>query len=160
MLLAGDEFGWTQSGNNNAYCQDNELSWIDWRPIDGEERPLVEFVRAIIRLRRDHIVFHRRRFFHARFIPGTDIQDITWLRPDGGEMTGADWADAEARRLGFLIRGEAGQHHLTAWGEPQPDDSFFVALNASHEPVAWVRAVDRCRPRLGKAGRHRRLRQR
>ena len=138
MLLAGDEFGWTQRGNNNAYCQDNELSWIDWRPIDGEERPLVEFVRAVIRLRRDHIVFHRRRFFHARFIPGTDIQDITWLRPDGSEMTGDDWADAEARRLAFLIRGEAGQYHLTAWGEPQPDNSFFVALNAGHEPVAWV----------------------
>ena len=138
MLLAGDEFGWTQGGNNNAYCQDNELSWIDWRPIDGEERPLVEFVRALIRLRRDHIVFHRRRFFHARFIPGTEIQDITWLRPDGDEMIEADWADAEARCLGFLIRGEAGQHHLTAWGEPQPEDSFFVALNASHEPVARV----------------------
>ena len=138
MLLAGDEFGQTQRGNNNVYCQDNELSWIDWRPIDGEERPLVEFVRAIIHLRRDHIVFHRRRFFHARFIPGTEIQDITWLRPDGGEMIEADWADAEARCLGFLIRGEAGQHHLTARGEPQPDDSFFVALNASHEPVARV----------------------
>jgi isoamylase len=138
MLLAGDEFGWTQRGNNNAYCQDNELSWIDWRPIDGEERPLIEFVRAVIGLRREHIVFHRRRFFHARFIPGTEIQDITWLKPGGGEMTEADWADAEARRLGFLIRGEAGQHHLTAWGEPQPDNSFFVGLNASHEPVPWV----------------------
>ncbi|MFZ1416656.1 MAG: glycogen debranching protein GlgX [Defluviicoccus sp.] len=138
MLLAGDEIGSSQNGNNNAYCQDNALSWIDWQPIDGEERPLVEFVRAIIRLRRDHIVFHRRHFFHARFIPGTDIQDITWLKPDGGEMTEADWADGEARCLGFLIRGEAGQYHLTAWGEPQPDDSFFIALNASHEPMSWV----------------------
>jgi isoamylase len=138
MLLSGDEFGQTQKGNNNAYCQDNELSWIDWRPIDAEERPLVEFVRALIHLRRDHIVFHRVRFFHARFIPGTEIQDITWLKPDGSEMTGPDWADAEARHLSFLIRGEAGEHHLTPWGEPQPDDSFFVALNASHEPVSWV----------------------
>ena len=92
----------------------------------------------MIHLRRDHIVFHRQRFFHARFIPGTDIQDITWLKADGSEMTGADWADAEARQLGFLIRGEAGQHHLTARGEPQPDNSFCVMLNAGHEPVAWV----------------------
>ena len=95
-------------------------------------------MRAVIRLRRDHIVFLRRRFFHARFIPGTEIQDITWLRPDGGEMTEADWADAEARCLGFLIRGEAGQHHLTARGEPQPDDSFFVTLNAHFKLIDWT----------------------
>lgn len=138
MLLAGDEFGHTQHGNNNAYCQDTELSWLDWQPIDAGERQMLEFVRALIHLRRDHIVFHRQRFVHARFIPGTDVQDITWLNPDGSEMTGSDWGDGATRRLGFLIRGEAGRHHLTARGEPQPDDSFLVALNASYEPVPWV----------------------
>jgi glycogen operon protein len=120
MLLAGDEVGSSLNGNNNAYCQDNALSWIDWKPIDGEERPLVEFVRAIIHLRRDHIVFHRRRFFHARFIPGTDIQDITWLKPDGGEMTGSDWADVEARRLGFLIGARQGGITSRHGGNPSP----------------------------------------
>ncbi|MBK8174468.1 MAG: glycogen debranching protein GlgX [Rhodospirillales bacterium] len=138
MLLAGDEFGASQAGNNNVYCQDNELSWIDWRPIDGDERPLVEFVRAVIRLRHEHIVFHRRRFFYARFIPGTTIQDITWLRSGGGEMDGGDWADGELKHLAFLIRGEAGEHHLTVSGEPQPDDSFFVVLNAGHEAIDWT----------------------
>ena len=138
MLLAGDEFGQTQRGNNNAYCQDNELSWLDWRPIDGSERRLLEFVRGLIHLRRDHIVFHRQRFGHARFIPGTEVQDFTWLKPDGSEMTGLDWGDEGLRRLGFLIRGEAGQHHLTTRGETQPDDSFIVILNADYEPVSWT----------------------
>ena len=91
---------------------------------------------ALVRLRR-HIVFHHRRFFHAPFIPGTDTHDLTCLKPDG-EMTDADWADTEARCLGFLIRGEVGQHDLTAWGEPQPDDSFFVALNGGDEPITWI----------------------
>lgn len=76
--------------------------------------------------------------FHARAIPGTEIRDITWLRPDGAEMTPDDWACNERSTLGFLLRGEAGEYHLTAEGEPQPDDSFLVLLNASHEAIDWT----------------------
>jgi glycogen operon protein len=138
MLVAGDEFGRSQGGNNNAYCQDNGISWIDWENIGDEDRAFLEFVRKLIRLRRDHIVFHRNRFFLADAIAGTDIRDISWYRADGDEMTDEDWADDKLRALSFLIRGEAGEYHLTAIGEPQPDDSFLIILNAFHEPVEWV----------------------
>jgi glycogen operon protein len=138
MLVAGDEFGRSQGGSNNAYCQDNEISWLDWEGIGDEDRAFLEFVRKLIRLRRDHIVFHRNRFFLADAIAGTDIRDISWYRADGDEMTDEDWADDKLRALSFLIRGEAGEYHLTAIGEPQPDDSFLIILNAFHEPVEWV----------------------
>ncbi len=137
MLLAGDEFGRTQVGNNNAYCQDNETGWVDWSAIDEAEAGFLEFVRGVIRLRHDHIVFHRNRFFHAQWITGTHIQDIVWLQPDGSEMTKAEWEDESLHALGFLIRGEAGEYHLTETGEPQPDDSFLVILNAAEKPVPW-----------------------
>jgi glycogen operon protein len=137
MLLAGDEFGRSQGGNNNAYCQDNEISWIDWQGVE-EDAAFLQFARNLIRLRREHIVFHRMRFFHARFIPGTNIQDITWLMPDGKEMIGDDWSNGESRFISCLIRGEAGEYHLTARGEPQPDRSFLVILNAHHAPIDWT----------------------
>jgi glycogen operon protein len=137
LVLGGDELGRTQQGNNNAYCQDNEISWFDWSDADDERQGWLEFVRRLIRLRRDHIVFRRQRFFHARAIPGTEIRDNTWLRPDGEEMTEADWANADLSSLGFLLRGEAGEYHLTATGEPQPDESFLLLLNASHLPLGW-----------------------
>jgi glycogen operon protein len=81
MLVAGDEFGRTQRGNNNAYCQDNELSWIDWDGITDEGRALTEYTRRLISLRREHLVFHRSRFFHGKTIPGTDVKDVRWQRP-------------------------------------------------------------------------------
>jgi glycogen operon protein len=138
MLVAGDEFGRSQGGNNNAYCQDNEISWLDWKAIGEDDLRFLEFVRALIRLRRDHIVFHRSRFFHTRFIRGTEIQDITWMRPDGNGFSPEDWGDGGRRHVGFLIRGEAGEYHLTALGEPQPDESFFVMMNAHHDGVSWT----------------------
>src|SRR5690606_32479979 len=95
MLLAGDEFARTQSGNNNVYCQDSEISWIDWE-MDEKGKAILEFTRQIIALRREHIVFHRNRFLHGRTIPGTEITDVTWLRPDGETMTDEDWNDAHA----------------------------------------------------------------
>jgi isoamylase len=152
MLLAGDEFGQTQGGNNNAYCQDNEISWLDWSLLDDpEERAFFEFIQGVIRLRREHIVFHRSHFFHAAAIRGTDVQDIVWQRPDGAEMTEEDWGDPEARSLGVLIHGEAGEYHLTSRGEPQPDDTFFVVLHADPDPVDW------CLPSLADGGQWRRL---
>ena len=132
MLVAGDEFGRTQHGNNNAYCQDNDVSWIQWAAIDED---LLAFVRLLIKLRRDHIVFRRSRFFHGQTIAGTNVKDIVWLRPDGGEMTQTDWQNRAAKCACFVLSGEAGQTHVTADGEPEPDDTFLVVLNASTEDV-------------------------
>jgi isoamylase len=153
MLLAGDEIGRTQKGNNNAYCQDNDISWIDWNALGEEGKKLLEFVRAVIRLRHEHIVFHRNRFFHGGLIPGTELCDISWLRSDGAQMVEDDWHAAEARALSFLLCGEAGNYHLTALGEPQPDDTFLVILNAHEHELAcslqplpaearWQRLID------------------
>jgi isoamylase len=143
MLVAGDEFGRSQGGNNNAYCQDNEISWLDWQAISEDDQAFRDFVRRTINLRRKHIVFRRAvfrraRFFFSRSIKGTEIKDISWLRPDGQEFSPTDWGDGSIHCLSFLVRGEAGEYHLTAKGEPQPDDSFFVILNAHFEGTDWV----------------------
>jgi glycogen operon protein len=138
MLVAGDEFGRSQGGNNNAYCQDNEISWIDWQAISEDEEAFRDFVRRVIKLRRDHIVFRRARFFFSRSIKGTEIKDISWLRPDGQEFSSDEWSNGGIHYLSFLVRGEAGEYHLMAKGEPQPDDSFFVILNAHYESIDWM----------------------
>lgn len=130
MLVAGDEFARTQKGNNNAYCQDSEISWIDWEGISPEGRQFQDFVRFVIELRRRHVVFRRTRFFHGSVIPGTEIKDITWLRADGKEFTDVDWRNPQNCCIGFLLSGEAGEYHLTAGGEPEPDITFLVILNA------------------------------
>jgi isoamylase len=132
MLVAGDEFGRAQGGNNNAYAQDNEISWIDWN-LSAEGESLLAFTRQLIRLRLDHIVFRRGRFFQGAIIPGTDVKDVTWLRPDGEEMTQGDWANTQARMLCLLLSGEAGLMHLTARGEKETDDTFLLIVNAAHE---------------------------
>ncbi|TVR83707.1 MAG: glycogen debranching enzyme GlgX [Rhodospirillales bacterium] len=137
MILAGDEFGQTQGGNNNPYCQDNEISWIDWDQVE-RDAGFLQFTRDLIRLCYEHIVFHRDRFFHRRFIPGTEIQDIMWLKPDGSEMQDEDWDAAEGSFLGCLLRGEAGEYFLTAQGEPQPDQTFLIILNAHHKGLDWT----------------------
>jgi glycogen operon protein len=136
MLLMGDEVGRTQNGNNNAYCQDNEISWLDW---DDRERnaDLFEFTRRLTELRRDHPVFRRRRWFTGRSIRGAEIDDIGWVRPDGEPMSDEDWDAGFARSLGMALNGEA-----IPWpgprGEPVVDDSFVVALNAHHEDLTWT----------------------
>ena len=101
MLVAGDELGRTQNGNNNAYCQDNLVSWIDWKQRDVA---LWTFVRRLIALRRAHPVFQRRRFFHGRSIRGS--ADITWFKPDGQPMTGQDWRVHYARSVGIHLNGD------------------------------------------------------
>jgi glycogen operon protein len=136
MLLGGDERGRTQRGNNNAYCQDSELSWLDWSETN-ETRALLLFTRNLIRVRRRHIVFHRNRFFHRETIPGTEVKDVMWLRPDGAEMTEEDWKNGVAKALGLRLSGEAGLIHLTALGEQEPDDTFLILMNASHLDVAF-----------------------
>jgi glycogen operon protein len=132
MLLGGDELGRTQRGNNNAYCQDNELSWVDWANID---RPLLAFARWIIAFRRDHAVFRRRRFFQGRPIRGT--VDIGWFKPDGEEMTDEDWDVGYARSLGVYLNGKAIQGH-DEHGRPITDDSFIMLFNAHTGGVRWT----------------------
>ena len=137
MLLAGDEFGRTQNGNNNVYCQDSEIGWINW-DLDPEGQDLLAFTRALIALRSEHIVFHRDRFFLSQVIPGTSVKDVTWLRPDGAEMSHANWSDPQARTLGIRLSGEAGLLHLTSRGEQEPDETFLLLVNASHQDVPFV----------------------
>ncbi len=135
MITAGDESGRTQGGNNNAYCQDNGISWLNREMIDGDGRNLSEFVHSLIRLRRDHIVFHRYRFFQGEPVPGTTMKDIIWLEPGGKEKTPEGWEAANASCLSYLLNGEAGEYHLTAKGEPEPDDTFLVILNSLDEEI-------------------------
>jgi isoamylase len=137
MLLAGDEFGRTQRGNSNAYCQDNEVSWIDWDAVRSGGEALLALTRRLIALRREHIVFHRSRFFHGQVIAGTEVKDVVWLRPDGREMDRHDWADPHIRVLGICLSGEAGLTHLTARGEQEPDDTFLIFMNAWRQPVSF-----------------------
>ncbi len=137
MILAGDEIGHGQGGNNNAYCQDSEISWIDWGNIGEEGEAMLAFTRRLIRLRRAHVVLHRSRFFLGDKVPGTEVKDVVWLRPDGREMRDDDWGFGPARALGLLLSGEAGLMHLTQRGDPAPDDTFLLLMNAGHEPVTW-----------------------
>ena len=138
MLTAGDEFARTQRGNNNAYCQDNELSWVLWDEIGAADEQLLAFTRELLLLRDNHIVFRRSRFFHGELIPGTDVHDVTWLTPAGEELTTDEWADPHRRTLGMMISGQAGQRFLTERGEPEPDDTFLVLLNAGHKRITWT----------------------
>jgi isoamylase len=138
MLLAGDEFGRTQKGNNNAYCQDSEIGWLDWPGIDDSGTALMKFTAGLIQLRREHMVFHRHRFFHGKEIPGTKTKDIMWVKPNGEEMRQADWHDTDARALAFMLSGEAGMYHLTAHGEQEPDDTFLLILNAGDESLSFT----------------------
>jgi glycogen operon protein len=131
MILGGDEIGRSQQGNNNAYCQDNEISWYDWSDIDED---LLAFTRQLIGMRRDHPVFRRRRWFQGRPIRGT--VDIGWVRPDGAEMDDADWDAAFARAVGVYLNGMAiaTKDHR---GQPVTDESFLVLFNAHDEPIDW-----------------------
>jgi glycogen operon protein len=137
MLRMGDEVGHTQHGNNNPYCQDNELTWLDWEPADTAERgALFEFARALIHLRRRHQVFRRRRFFVGR--PGHDgaLKDLAWFAPDGEEMSDAHWFSPAARTLGMYLAGDSIRHRGPR-GERIVDDSFLFLLHGGRDPVAF-----------------------
>ncbi|WP_067131328.1 glycogen debranching protein GlgX [Microtetraspora malaysiensis] len=135
MLLAGDEFGRTQHGNNNAYCQDNEISWVDWSLARGEAG-LLEFVRRLAALRRDHPVFRRRRFFYGRRADD-DLRDIVWLTPSGKEMASADWHASYAKSLAVFVNGDAISEPGPR-GERITDDSFLLLINAHHESLTFT----------------------
>ena len=131
MLLYGDEVGRTQGGNNNAYCQDNEISWFDWGDRDEE---VLAFTTRLVALRQEHPVFQRRRWFQGRPLRGT--ADILWLRPDGTEMTEADWTEHHETCVGMFLNGQAILSPGPR-GERVVDDSFLVLINASPEPRKW-----------------------
>jgi glycogen operon protein len=139
QLLAGDELGNSQGGNNNAYCQDSEISWIQWDRTDFE---LLEFVKSLVALRRQHPVFRRPHFFRAQPIRGTAVKDIVWLNPEGREQRDEDWHFAEARTLGFLLGGDAGELFYSVGGKQELDDGFIVLMNAFHEAVPFTLPPD------------------
>ena len=134
MMLGGDEIGRTQKGNNNAYCQDNEISWFNWESADKD---LLEFTRRLIQLRKEHPVFRRRRWFQGRPIHGEKITDIGWFTPDGIQMAEDQWGEGFAKALGVFLNGE-GIDDPDARGERVVDDSFYVLFNAHYEPLPFV----------------------
>jgi glycogen operon protein len=136
MLLAGDEIGRTQRGNNNAYCQDNELSWIDWS-LDDAQRSLLAFTQQLISLRAAHPVFRRRGFFQGRPLFGSGVRDIVWLQPDGAEMTEHAWGLDHARALAVFLSGD-GLNEFDGRGRPVHDDNFVLLFNAAPGEVAFT----------------------
>jgi isoamylase len=139
MILGGDEMCRTQRGNNNAYCQDNEISWLDWEHQNGD---LVAYTQRLISLRRSHPVFRRRHFFQGQPLHGKGVSDIAWFRADGSEMTDDDWREGLAKTLGVFLNG-AAIPDLDLRGERIVDDSFLVLFNAQAEPVTFVLPEDR-----------------
>jgi isoamylase len=133
MIAHGDEIARTQGGNNNVYCQDNEISWMNWE-LDEEKEDLLEFTRTLIHLRRDHPVFRRRRFFGSPLRAEDDPQDIAWFQPDGAEMTSKDWDSGFGKSLAVYLNGE-GIHEPDERGQRIVDDSFLLMFNAHHEPI-------------------------
>jgi isoamylase len=135
MILGGDEIGRTQGGNNNAYGQDNEISWFDWE-LDDAARDLLEYTRRVVRLRKEHPALRRRRFFQGVEIRGSDIPDITWLTPGGDEMTDEEWGADWARALAFRLGGEA-LGDVDREGNLIVDEDFLFLLNADDGPVTF-----------------------
>jgi isoamylase len=153
MILGGDEMARTQCGNNNAYCQDNDISWFDWERMDTD---LMGFVARLIRLRRDHPVFRRRRFFQGRQIQSEELTDIGWFKSDGGQMSAGDWRNGYARSLGVFLNGDEISAPDPRGRRPH-DDSFFVLLNAHDQALRftlprgpygkrWMRILDTADP--------------
>lgn len=158
MLLAGDEFGRTQNGNNNAYCQDNEISWLDWANVDRE---LHAFCRRLIAFRHAHPAFRRRRWFLGRAIHGADCEDIAWFTNEGEQMSEENWGQGNARCLGIFINGDTIPNPNTH-GDPVTDASFYLIFNAHHEALEftlpetrwglrWIMLLDTARGWVDKA---------
>lgn len=141
MLLAGDEMGRTQRGNNNAYCQDSEISWISWPPGTTAEtdQALLEFVGKLIRIRADHPVFRRRRFFRGQPVGDVSdqLRDIVWFTRAGEEMTGGDWEAGMAKTLTVFLNGDAISEP-DGRGEPIRDSSFLLLFNAGGQDLEFT----------------------
>jgi glycogen operon protein len=136
MLLGGDEFARTQHGNNNAYCQDNEISWFDWN-LDGRQQRLQEFTKRLIDFRRRHPVFRRAEFLTGEERLGSGSPDVWWFRPDGRKMTQRNWQAGDALTLGVFLNG-AEIPTVTAQGAPVIDDTFLILFNAYHDAVVFT----------------------
>ena len=135
MFLAADAMGRSQRGNNNAYCQDNEISWVNWE-LTPEQEDFLEFVRGVVKLRQEHPVFRRRSFFQGRHIKGSGIKDILWLNPDGEEMSDEEWHRSYARCLGMFLAGGVLDER-DGRGRRQRDDNFLLLFNAHHEVLPF-----------------------
>jgi isoamylase len=154
MLLAGDEFARTQNGNNNAYAQDNEVSWIDWEGIDRDGLDLLEFTRKLIRLRQTLPILRRGRFLSGVYNEELDVKDVTWLTPAGEEMTPEHWNDPNARCMSILLDGRAQPTGIRRRGT---DLTLLLIVNAHHDVVkcklpevvggqAWMCLIDTNQP--------------
>jgi len=155
MLSHGDEVGRTQNGNNNAYCIDDETSWVDW-DLDERDQELLEFVRQVLAIRRANPVFRRRRFFAGDPLSHAGVKDVSWLRPDGEEMTHENWTDEKNRALGMLIPGAASDE-VDERGRPNRGETLLLLVNGGHrschfqlpaldEPGVWRETVNTARP--------------
>ncbi|MRX46339.1 glycogen debranching protein GlgX [Pedobacter puniceum] len=133
MIVAGDEFGRTQQGNNNAYCQDNEISWLNWDNMDHE---LQQFTASLIRLRKEHPTFCRRKWFQGMPVKGIGLEDIAWFLPEGTEMDDEHWQHDFARSLAVYLNGK-GIRSLSEQGEKIIDDDFYVMFNAHHDTIIY-----------------------
>ena len=149
MILAGDEFGRTQGGNNNAYCQDNEISWLDWELGDKGQR-LLRFVQQVAALRHKYPVLHRTRWLTSQWNEEIGVKDVAWLTPSGAEMTDESWTDGNSRCLGMLLDGRAQPTGMHRRGV---DQSLLLILNSYHDAVGfhlpkvvgghrWTRLID------------------
>jgi glycogen operon protein len=127
MLSHGDEIGRTQRGNNNAYCHDDETTWVDWR-LSGEAQALLDFTRRVFALRRENPVFRRRHFFVGDPLTHAGVKDVTWLRPDGDEMTEPDWQSPNLFALGMLVHGDASDE-VDERGRPNRGATLLLVLN-------------------------------
>ncbi|WNV75237.1 hypothetical protein [Geodermatophilus sp. DSM 44513] len=136
MLLAGDELGRTQGGNNNAYSQDNEIAWVNWKRAE-QFADLTSFVARLTRLRRDHPVFRRPRFFQGRAVRGTNLEDIAWLTPEGHPMTDQEWSAGHAGALTVFLNG-GGMPEPDRYGRRIEDDTFLLLVNPGFQERAFI----------------------
>jgi isoamylase len=157
MLSSGDELSRTQNGNNNGYCQDNELTWLNWS-LTPPQQHFLDFVKRVTQIWREQPVFHRKRFFQGRAIRGSDIKDISWFEMNGTEMTEEAWNVGFAKCLGVRLAGDL-IGNVNERGEPIVGDTVLLLLNAHHEPLlftlpganegeAWQRLLDTAEPDL------------
>jgi glycogen operon protein len=136
MICGGDEIGRTQQGNNNAYCQDNEISWYDWS-LDAARRDILSFTRNLIAFRKQHPVLRRRRFFQGRRLRGSEVKDLSWFRPDGKEMSDEDWETGYVKSLALRLAGDAIAE-TDEKGRPIVDDTLLILLNAHHMALTFT----------------------
>ncbi|HWC74654.1 MAG TPA: glycogen debranching protein GlgX [Gemmatimonadales bacterium] len=152
MIAHGDELARTQRGNNNAYCQDNEITWVNWT-LDERQQALLDFARQVFAIRADNPVLRRRTFFHGQVVEHPGLKDLTWLRADGKEMMQDDWKDPHAHALGMLINGEATDE-TDDTGEPIKGDTMLLLINGGDADVdfplpdhgGWSPLIDTARP--------------